>query len=538
MKRWQTYSLIAFFCAISLVLHIYNKQFPCFYIDEASFGYNAFSISQTARDEYGQFLPLRFNAFGEGKSPLLAYILVPFIALFGLNDVTVRLPILLVAIALIPLVYITTKELTRKNEIAIITAFLVAISPWIHTISRMAHEAILVVFFSALLFYLALLYKKSQTLFLVFCISIVTIMTLLSHNTGKIVPIMVILWLFYTLYISKISFKIKLLHIALCIIPLLFFLVIELQHPSSRVKNLFFLTSKGFALTIEDKLNNGGSRLIYNKAVYGGFVFLSQYITYFNPLFLVLHGDETPRFGGNKLGLITIIEYLFVLVGVVMAYKHHRKIFWYLIIFLLLAPVPAALSWQLNSSTRSIVAVVPYLIFASIGMYHAVQYAKKSWRTSILLIILLLVSVLYVQTWKTYFTTYMQDPLTQQEFNCGYNEVFTILKPYINDNKRIYFSRKWGQPYIYALYNMQYSPTKYFPQAKLTAPDEYGFGQIEKLDNIIFSLPSELPKNEETILVGTIKEIEKYNNITIIKTVYSYGTPMFVVAKHHYYESN
>ena len=38
---------------------------PGFYIDEASFGYNAYSILKTGRDEYGalSFPPMRFVEF-------------------------------------------------------------------------------------------------------------------------------------------------------------------------------------------------------------------------------------------------------------------------------------------------------------------------------------------------------------------------------------------------------------------------------------------------------------------------------------------
>jgi len=44
-----------------------------FYIDESSIAYNAYTISRTGRDEYGEAWPLYFTAFGEFKNPVHIY---------------------------------------------------------------------------------------------------------------------------------------------------------------------------------------------------------------------------------------------------------------------------------------------------------------------------------------------------------------------------------------------------------------------------------------------------------------------------------
>ncbi len=46
-----------------------------FFVDEASIAYNAHTIAQSGRDEYGHAFPLYFRAFGEYKSPVYIYIL-------------------------------------------------------------------------------------------------------------------------------------------------------------------------------------------------------------------------------------------------------------------------------------------------------------------------------------------------------------------------------------------------------------------------------------------------------------------------------
>ena len=80
---------------LAFILRIYrlDQVPPSLYWDEASLGYNAFSISQTLRDEHGVFclLPI-LPLFGDYKPVGYIYAIVPFIKLFGLSEIAVRLP--------------------------------------------------------------------------------------------------------------------------------------------------------------------------------------------------------------------------------------------------------------------------------------------------------------------------------------------------------------------------------------------------------------------------------------------------------------
>src|SRR3989344_4109744 len=62
------------------------------YIDEASIGYNAYSLITTGKDEHGQFLPLWFYAFGEYKLPVYIYLVAYTQIFLGPTDLSVRLP--------------------------------------------------------------------------------------------------------------------------------------------------------------------------------------------------------------------------------------------------------------------------------------------------------------------------------------------------------------------------------------------------------------------------------------------------------------
>ncbi|MBR2279774.1 MAG: hypothetical protein IJ903_02445 [Ruminococcus sp.] len=59
--------------------------------DEASIGYEAWSVLHYGIDRNGLSVPVHFIAWGSGQNALYAYLLMPFIALFGLNVVTQRM---------------------------------------------------------------------------------------------------------------------------------------------------------------------------------------------------------------------------------------------------------------------------------------------------------------------------------------------------------------------------------------------------------------------------------------------------------------
>src|SRR3989338_1084945 len=109
--------------------------------DEVALGYNAYSIMQTGRDEYGKFLPIILRSFDDYKPALYAYLTMPSIGILGLNVVAVRLPSAIFGILTVLAVFFVVKELFKKNNIALLSAFLLAISPWHIQFSRVAFEA-------------------------------------------------------------------------------------------------------------------------------------------------------------------------------------------------------------------------------------------------------------------------------------------------------------------------------------------------------------------------------------------------------------
>ena len=106
--------------------------------DGAMAAVDAKALADYGTDRFGTKLPAHLYAWGYGQmSSLMSYCMVPFIKLFGLNVITMRLPILLASLMGIAAFFFLFKKLFSKDA-ALIAALLVAVNPWHFMQSRWA----------------------------------------------------------------------------------------------------------------------------------------------------------------------------------------------------------------------------------------------------------------------------------------------------------------------------------------------------------------------------------------------------------------
>ena len=126
------------------------------YVDEASLGYNAYSLLNTGKDEYGQPFPIFLRSFGDFKPALYAYFTTIPIALFGLNIFSIRFLSALSGTFLVLITYLILKrsKIRHNSSLAILSALVLSLSPWAIFQSRVAVEAnFSLIFFSTNIFF-------------------------------------------------------------------------------------------------------------------------------------------------------------------------------------------------------------------------------------------------------------------------------------------------------------------------------------------------------------------------------------------------
>lgn len=123
-----------------------------FFSDEASSGYDAYSILSTGNDRYGNFLPLLFRSLNDYIPPIFNYSLVPSILLFGLNEFGVRIMAAFFGVLTVVFTYFLTKRIFNEKT-ALFASLFLAISPWHIQFSRYGGPAITLPLFFIIGFY-------------------------------------------------------------------------------------------------------------------------------------------------------------------------------------------------------------------------------------------------------------------------------------------------------------------------------------------------------------------------------------------------
>ncbi|MBI2051160.1 glycosyltransferase family 39 protein [Candidatus Roizmanbacteria bacterium] len=483
MKK-NTILILVLILALSLFLNVYKKDVspPAFDADEAAFGYNAYSIAKTGKDEYGAFLPLRLKSFGDYKMPLYSYLSAALVGVFGLNEASTRALNAFLALLFPLAVFLLAKELFQNDAISLLSAFLAAFSLGLHIVGRQAHEAYLSAFLTILatLFFVKILKKltvKNAALFLLFLF-----LSLFSYQSARVFALYFFVFGLISLFRVK---KAKLFLLSFSFVRVLFFAT-DLLYQPKRIGTLLFFNNPGFTLKINELRYEGGTRLLYNKLSVGAKETLSSYAKYFSPQFLTISGDENPRFGFTDMAPITFLEYGFLFVGLYYLIKKKERFRILLLSLLLVAPLSSSLSWAGLSLTRSLFLLIPILLIASYGGVALFAYVPKRYKVLTATSLIAAQLLLLLFSWDFYLNHYPKRAVVVRAWQSGYRELSQYVKENYDKFNTFSITKKHGQPYIFLLFYLNFPPENYQRQATLSQPDEYGFGQVEKFDKFVF----------------------------------------------------
>jgi 4-amino-4-deoxy-L-arabinose transferase-like glycosyltransferase len=519
---------------ISFFLTIVNFRIPSppsFNSDEAAFGYNAYSLYKTGKDEYGTFLPLRLKSFGDYKMPLYSYLSIPFVALMGLNETSARALNVFLSLLFPTAVYLLTKELFKKDSYALFAAFFSATSLGLHIVARHAHEAYLAALLTTATFYFLIRFLKKKTVLRGIFLSLSMLLMLFAYHPGRLFAgLFLAVALLYA--IQQKSTKKFVPVFALVITLIAIFSISDLIYSPARLKSLLFFSSPGVQLKVNELKTEGGVRYLYNPLLVGLREITFAHFNYFSPQFLLQNGDANDRFGYKGMGLITPVEYILFFAGIYFVIKKKEEWGGVLFFVLFFSPLSASLSWSTDSLTRSLFLLVPISTLAGYGAMNWYENIKKN-IYSYVFICLIIFSFLYfsLTQWDFYLFHYPKRLTTIHAWQSGYKQVNDYIKKNYSSVTHFYISRDIGMPYIFTLLYQKYPPEKYQKEAHLSAPDEYGFGQVEGFDKYTFEFKDPaLLKNGE-VVIGSRNNFEGLKKNWNPEIIAPQGEPMFEIYK-------
>ena len=125
-------------CAIRL---LFVGQFPAgLNQDEASSGYEAFSVMNYGIDRNGVENPVHLIAWGSGQNMAVSWLAMSFLKLFGNNAMALRLPMAMVGCISVYMFWLLFSELSDEKTALLATLFF-SVYPWHIMKSRWALES-------------------------------------------------------------------------------------------------------------------------------------------------------------------------------------------------------------------------------------------------------------------------------------------------------------------------------------------------------------------------------------------------------------
>lgn len=422
------------------------------YWDEASIGYNAFSIATDLKDEWGDTLPLHFRAFGEFKLPVYIYSTVPFVKILGLNALSVRLPAVLYSLGSVLVIYFFVKKITKNETLGVVSAFILTTNPWFFIFSRTGFEVTAGIFFFLLGTYFAT-FIEERKLF-IFLTALAFLFSFYSYNSFRIViPIWLVILAIY--FIARIEDKRKYLLITI-------------------LSALMFLASLVPIYRLY-KFDTGGLRFAQVEAE-SPKDFFRNYIKNFSPGFLFINGDVNPRLQIPGQGQLYFIDLPLILLGIYYAAK--RRNFWYLtpVIFVIITPISVAITKESPHALRNLLSALSFVIISTFGVKFLSEKIKR--RKNHFIVTIGIIYCIFFGSYFTDFATKYQN-LSADDWQYQYKEIFSVQEKGI-------VTDEYAQPYIFALFYQKYPPAEFRKTVKYNPPDKWGFSLVSSFGDFEF----------------------------------------------------
>jgi hypothetical protein len=197
MKKLIIPGLLILLIGISLFVRVVGleKSPLSLGFDEASLGYNAYSLYLTGKDEYGNPLPLSLRSFNDFKPALYAYLAIPFIHFLDLNQTAVRAPSALMGTISLLFMLLIFKRLSKQSWIiSILIIMFLSFLPWRLHFSRVAFESnVSMAFFTGAVW--CLLNYERNRLYKIFLIIFSTLAIYSYHGARLAIPILLVFYL-------------------------------------------------------------------------------------------------------------------------------------------------------------------------------------------------------------------------------------------------------------------------------------------------------------------------------------------------------
>ncbi len=529
---------------IAFILRFYSlSQFPVgFHIDEASLGYNGYSLLLTGKDENNQKLPLYIDMFGDNRPSGYHYLTEIPIKFLGLNEFSTRLPGAIFGTLTVISFFFLAQLLFKSKKVSLISSLLLAIASWHVVLSRASAETIVSLFFIISGFVLLLFSLQKQKSTYCFTAAVILSISFFFYHTSRIfVPLLFfvsILYFYPTWIKSRKKYKISLLLSFFIISFISFSLVFLIKGGASRFSQVNIFSYPETRLVLEEQIREDGisktpvflTRVFHDKIINYSLAFVSNYFDYFSGKFLFIQGGLPNWYKVPGLGLIYIVELPFILIGLFYLFFSKNRYHKFPLIWLILAPVTAAFTVDDTPNIQRAIVMFPMIeLMAAYGFISFKTRFSGSGRKALTVFLTLLLLLNFSYFIHQYF---IHSQVHRNWYrNEGFGQMVNLIKKDYAKYDKIIVTKSLGGVYPLVLFYMAYDPSQYQKEGSSKDKDNTGFGKFFFATSACPSIDRDpnFPKVEKAIYVdnGTCPSYKSLKNKRFIYIIRKDGTRVF-----------
>ena len=458
-KVYKFLVLVLFFITVTSRFLILDKVPPSLSNDEISIAYDSYSILHTGRDEHNNFMPASFQSHNTYKAPFYIYAATITNYFLGNSEYSVRLPSAIFGSLTVFLLGYLVFFLSKSVNLSLITAYILALSPWHIYSSRMALESNAAIFLllTALLFLFKVI-KSKNNFYLFLSMGFFALSIWAYHTEWLLTPL---LMLFLVIYYRK-SYKVN----SFFILAILFFGVLIFpiakdawvnRNTNARANTEIITKDRG----LQNIIGNTNISLLMKTKVIGQ-SFFTNYSDYVRPSHLFFDGMPLlPKEDPYTVGLFLLPLLPFFYWGLFKIKKFFPVDFKFIYFWIFISPVIPSITIGGTNMVRNLASVLPYSIVIGCGFLDLLPYLKKT--RIYVFSILIIVSLLYFGAIYYYHFPFQMG----ENFQYGYKQAAEYISENYNKYDQIIVDPRFGDvniyvgvPHLYLAYFTKLDPNK------------------------------------------------------------------------------
>lgn len=461
-------------------------------VDEASSGYDAFSLMKWGVDRAGNPYPVYLYAWGSGQSVLYSYLMIPVIAVTGLTEYGIRLPMAITGAISLYVFYYLIKNIFDNKKYGIIATAFFAICPWHIMKSRWGMECNIfpdLILLASLLLVLGL--KKEKTGLQVLAFVVLAISSYSYGTSYLFLPVFVLGTLGYLIYKKELTIKKSIIYLlvmfVLCI-PIIVYIFI----------NTFGLEQITIGkVTIPKLLVNRYDEV---STVFSGNIFENCVNNLLETLrILILQNDKLEWNAIPQYGLFYLISIVFFVIGLRACIKKYKENNFNQIMNIWMISAIVLCAFCVANINRINIIMIPCVYYIVVGLFEFLTKYKQLTVCIAVIYMVLFIEFMYSYVNKDYNKYYT--------FTSGVEDVVDYCKLLDVDN--IYCKYSFKEPFMYFMFYGQEDVREYLDTVEYFEEGRT-FDNVRSFGKYKFYLPEEIEKNS-VIIVPKNTEI-KYND--------------------------